>query len=63
MTSEEAIHHKVYEKIFIGKVENQKLEKVLRFLSSLDGLKDAELKKKLIAFANHELTANDYKEE
>lgn len=55
MTSDEATHQEVYEKIFIGKVENLPLESVMSFVSSLDDLTNKELKEQLLAFANHDL--------
>ena len=62
MTSDEETHQEVYEKIFIGKVENLALEKVMKFVSSLDQLNEEELKKQIVAFANHELKVEDFDE-
>lgn len=55
LTSDEATHQEVYEKIFIGQVENIPLEKVMKFVDSLEQLTDEQLKQQLIAFANHDL--------
>ncbi|MDN6408914.1 MAG: polysaccharide biosynthesis protein [Tetragenococcus halophilus] len=62
MTSDEETHQEVYEKIFIGKVENLALEKVMKFVSSLDQLNEEDLKKQIVAFANHELKIEDFDE-
>lgn len=62
MTSDEETHQEVYEKIFIGKVENLALEKVMKFVSSLDQLNEEDLKKQIVAFANHELKVEDFDE-
>lgn len=53
LTSKEATYQEIYEKIFIGKVEDHRVEAVMEFVHSLKGLPEAELKKQLIAFANH----------
>lgn len=54
LTAKEAIYEKVYEKIFVGKVEDHSVEKVMQFVEDLANLSEVELKKQLIAFANHE---------
>lgn len=55
LSSDEDTHQEVYQKIFVGKVENMPIDKVMRFVESLDKLKNKELKKQLVAFANHQL--------
>lgn len=53
LTTKEATYQEIYEKIFIGKVEDHRVEVVMEFVNSLHALPEAELKKQLIAFANH----------
>ncbi|HLR92392.1 MAG TPA: nucleoside-diphosphate sugar epimerase/dehydratase [Atopostipes sp.] len=52
LTSDEDTHEQVYEKIFIGKVDNQPIEDVMAFVNSLEDLSDEELREALVAFAN-----------
>lgn len=42
----------VYDKIFVGKVQNKPINEVMRFVHKLDGLTDEEMKEALISFAN-----------
>lgn len=55
LTDDEETHQEVYEKIFIGKVEDAPVEEVMRFVENLEDLNNKELKEQLVAFANHEL--------
>lgn len=52
LTAEEATEQAVYDKIFIGKVDQIPLEKVRVFIEHLDDLADKQLKKQLVTFAN-----------
>lgn len=54
LTSEEATYQEIYESIFIGKIEEHSVEEVMDFVESLEELPEVELKKQLVAFANHE---------
>lgn len=55
LTADEETHQEVYEKIFIGKVEDAPIEQVMQFVESLEELSKKELKEQIVAFANHEL--------
>lgn len=55
LAADEATHEEVYDKIFIGQVEDAPIEEVMEFVESLDGLANEELKERLVAFANHKL--------
>ena len=55
LTDDEETHQEVYEKIFIGKVDDAPINEVMQFVESLEELAEQELKEQLIAFANHEL--------
>ena len=55
LTDDEATHQEVYEKIFVGKVEDAPIDEVMSFVERLEELPRKELKKQLVAFANHEL--------
>lgn len=52
LASEENTEEKVFEKIFVGRVQNVPLDIVLAFIHSLEGLSEEDLKAKLISFAN-----------
>lgn len=52
LASNEDTQQKVYDKIFIGKVNDLPLTEVMRFVQSLEYLDDNQLKVKLIDFAN-----------
>lgn len=54
LTEEESTKEKVYEKIFVGKVNNLPLDNVLQFVKQLESLENEELKSVLIQFANRE---------
>lgn len=58
LASEENTENKVFEKIFVGKVQNLPLDMVLNFISSLEDLSEEELKEHLIAFANNSYEEN-----
>lgn len=53
LATDENTERQVFDKIFVGKVENASLDKVQDFVGSLEVLSDDELKKELIDFANH----------
>lgn len=53
LTSDEETHQQVYEKIFVGKVDDQPIEDVMAFVNSLENLSDEELREALVAFANN----------
>ena len=55
LTSDEETHQEVYEKIFIGKVDDAPIEEVMHFVEGLEELTNKQLKKQIVAFANHEL--------
>ncbi|WP_423188932.1 polysaccharide biosynthesis protein [Alkalibacterium sp. f15] len=52
LSTEENTRKQVYEKIFIGKVNNQQLNDVISFVKDLERLEDGELKVQLVDFAN-----------
>ncbi|WP_027108671.1 polysaccharide biosynthesis protein [Lacticigenium naphthae] len=52
----------VFEKIFVGKVNNQSLKEVMQFVQHLDYLTDAELKIELVEFANQHKKEKKQKE-
>lgn len=58
LTNEELTEEKVFEKIFVGKVNNAPLEEVLIFAGNLEDLNDEALKEKLIKFANNNMNSN-----
>lgn len=53
LTNEESTEEQVYEKIFVGKVTNLPLKKVLHFVNLLDYSSEDKLKKDLVKFANN----------
>lgn len=55
LTSDEETHQEVYEKIFIGKVDDAPIAEVMQFVRSLEELTIEQLKKQIVAFANHKL--------
>lgn len=59
LTTEETTEQKVYEKIFVGKVNNLPLDKVLYFVEQLEGLEHQKLKEALIDFANDKYNKED----
>lgn len=52
LAGNEHTDQKVYDKIFVGKVNNLPLSNVMRFVRSLEEEDDAQLKEKLVDFAN-----------
>lgn len=58
LTKEELTEEKVFEKIFVGKVNNAPLEEVLIFAGNLEDLNDEALKERLIKFANNNRNSN-----
>lgn len=58
LATDENTEEQVFEKIFVGKVHNLPLEQVYTFVESLRGLRDAELKKSLVEFANNTYEEN-----
>lgn len=55
LTNEETTEEQVYEKIFVGKVDNQPLNDVLSFINQVDDLNDDQLKVKFIEYANKKI--------
>lgn len=53
LASDENVVKQVFEKIFVGKVQNLPIEQVLIFLKSLETMSQEEIKKALVAFANN----------
>jgi FlaA1/EpsC-like NDP-sugar epimerase len=53
LTSDEDTHEQVYDKIFVGKVNNRPIEEVMDFVYSLKELSNGELKQRLVDFANN----------
>lgn len=58
LASDENIDEQVFEKIFVGKVHNLPLNQVYAFVDSLNGLKNKDLKKELVKFANNSYEEN-----
>ncbi|MER2227484.1 MAG: nucleoside-diphosphate sugar epimerase/dehydratase [Carnobacterium sp.] len=52
LVDSEQTDQQVYEKIFVGKVTDMPLVKVMEFVYTLDGCNSKELKERLIGFAN-----------
>lgn len=52
LVDNEQIEQQVYDKIFVGKVNNMPLSTVMEFIYTLDNCDNIELKKRLIGFAN-----------
>ncbi|MFL2105218.1 polysaccharide biosynthesis protein [Desemzia sp. FAM 23991] len=52
LAGSEHTNQKVYDKIFVGKVNNLPLPNVMHFVHSLEHSDDAQLKEKLVDFAN-----------
>ncbi|MCM3511387.1 polysaccharide biosynthesis protein [Carnobacterium inhibens] len=52
LVDSEQTDKQVYEKIFVGKVSNKPLSKVMEFVYTLDNCNTIELKERLIRFAN-----------
>ncbi|MER2041350.1 nucleoside-diphosphate sugar epimerase/dehydratase [Desemzia incerta] len=61
LASSEHTDHKVYDKIFVGKVNNESLNEVLKFVRSLEQYNDEEIKTKLVDFANGNHPVNENK--
>ncbi|MCC5894474.1 MAG: polysaccharide biosynthesis protein [Alkalibacterium sp.] len=61
LTNEETTEEQVYEKIFVGKVENNSLNDVLTFIESVEKLEDKQLKIKIIDYANQIVKTNEAK--
>lgn len=59
LVDSEQIDQQVYEKIFVGKVTDMPLPKVMDFVYSLDNCNNKELKENLIDFANKKTKTND----
>lgn len=55
LVDSEVTDQKVYDKIFVGKVNQMTLETVMKFVHTLDNCQGSQLKEKLIWFANEEL--------
>lgn len=55
LVDNEATDQKVYDKIFVGKVNQVPLAKVMQFVHTLDESQGSQLKGKLIAFANERI--------
>lgn len=55
LVDSEVTDQKVYDKIFVGKVNQVPLETVMQFVHTLDNCQGIQLKEKLIRFANEEL--------
>ncbi|PRY82683.1 polysaccharide biosynthesis protein [Alkalibacterium olivapovliticus] len=55
LSTEESTKEQVYEKIFVGKVNNEPLNDVLFFVKELEQLEDGKLKEQLVDFANGKL--------
>lgn len=53
LASDENTEEKVFDKIFIGKVNNLPLDQVMAFVESLKKMSKEELKKALVDFANN----------
>lgn len=53
LASDENVGEQVFEKIFVGKVQNLPLDQVFIFLESLETMTKDEMKKALVAFANN----------
>lgn len=58
LASDENVNEKVFDKIFVGKVNNIPLDKVYRFIDRLDALSNGELTETLLAFANNSYNEN-----
>lgn len=55
LTSDEETHQEVYEKIFIGKVDDAPIKEVMQFVENLEELNNKQLRENIVAFANHKL--------
>lgn len=55
LVDSEITDQKVYDKIFVGKVNQMTLETVMQFVHTLDHIHGSQLKEKLLGFANEEL--------
>lgn len=62
LTNDETTKKQVYEKIFVGKVTNLALAKVLHFVKGLEYLSHDELKNALIDFANNRYESGEIKD-
>lgn len=58
LATDENIEEQVFEKIFVGKVHNLPLNQVYTFVESLNELKNKDLKKVLVEFANNSYEEN-----
>lgn len=58
LVDSEQLDQQVYEKIFVGKVTDMPLDKVMKFVYSLDDCNSKELKERLIGFANEKPEKN-----
>ena len=59
LVDSEQTNQQVYDKIFVGKVTDMSLAKVMEFVYTLDECNSKELKKSLIWFANEKSEKND----
>jgi FlaA1/EpsC-like NDP-sugar epimerase len=60
LTNEETVKGQVYEKIFVGKVNNLPLDLVLRFVNQLETLSNDQLRTVLIEFANQAMEVEEF---
>lgn len=54
LASSEHTDRKVYDKIFVGKVNNKPIEEVMQFIYEIENYTDEDLKKALVNFANEQ---------
>lgn len=54
LASNEHTNQRVYDKIFVGKVNNQPVEEVMRFIQKIESYSQEQLKVALVAFANEQ---------